>query len=149
MKTNERYSSGRFDFDGAEGIAFWVGDSDTEPVVRVMFDELATLKEFLEENLPGPFPRATLPDAACREALWKQQLALARLAAERDAALAVAERVRAAVNGPHPANSGLDSFTLAHVSSALDEAPEPNQNETKSGQEFCFAEMQVDAGDNP
>lgn len=44
---------------------------------------------------------------------------------ERDAALAAVERVRAAVDGPHPANSGLDSFTLAHVSAALDGAPEP------------------------
>lgn len=47
------------------------------------------------------------------------------LRAERDAALAAVERVRAAVNGPHPANSGLDSFTLAHISEALDGAPEP------------------------
>lgn len=46
---------GRFDFDGAEGIAFWIGDSDTEPIAKVMFDELETLKAFIEHNLPGMF----------------------------------------------------------------------------------------------
>lgn len=46
---------GRFDFDGAEGIAFWVGDSDTEPIAKVMFVELETLKAFIEHNLPGMF----------------------------------------------------------------------------------------------
>lgn len=52
---SSKESMGRFDFDGAEGIAFWVGDSDSEPSVKVMFDELDTLKEFLQENLPGLF----------------------------------------------------------------------------------------------
>lgn len=29
--------------------------------------------------------------------------------------------LRTAIDGPHPADSGLDSFTLAHVSAVLDE----------------------------
>ncbi|WP_217181587.1 hypothetical protein [Streptomyces sp. AC495_CC817] len=33
-----------------------------------------------------------------------------------------ASRLRAAIDGPHPANSDLDSFTLAHVSHFLDMA---------------------------
>ena len=53
--------------------------------------------------------------------------------AERDAATAALERVRATVEGPHPANSGLDSFTLAHILAALDGAPEPNETETVPG----------------
>lgn len=43
----------RFEFDGAEGIAFWVGDSDRESTSRVMFDELDELVEFLGTNFPG------------------------------------------------------------------------------------------------
>jgi hypothetical protein len=46
---------GRFSFDGAEGIAFWVGNSDEEPTSKVMFSELPTMVEFLRVNLPGLF----------------------------------------------------------------------------------------------
>ncbi len=46
---------GRFSFDGAEGIAFWVGDSDEEPTVKVMFSELMDLAKFLCDNFPGIF----------------------------------------------------------------------------------------------
>jgi hypothetical protein len=45
---------------------------------------------------------------------------IARLTRERDSALATIEKVRAAINGPHPANSGLDSVTLAHLSAILE-----------------------------
>lgn len=40
------------------------------------------------------------------------------LAAQDSAALSV---LRAAVDGPHPANSVLDAYTLAYVSARLDE----------------------------
>lgn len=46
---------GRFSFDGAEGIAFWVGDSDEESTVKVMFSELMDLAKFLCDNFPGLF----------------------------------------------------------------------------------------------
>lgn len=48
-------STGRFSFDGAEGIAFWVGDFDEESPVKVMFSELSDLAQFLCDNLPGLF----------------------------------------------------------------------------------------------
>lgn len=48
---------GRFSFDGAEGIAFWVNDEDEEIATPVMFDDLPTLKAFLQYNLPGMFEK--------------------------------------------------------------------------------------------
>lgn len=46
---------GRFSFDGAENIAFWVSDHDPELEhnVRVMFDDMPVLQEFLQHNFPG------------------------------------------------------------------------------------------------
>lgn len=45
---------------------------------------------------------------------------------ELDAELVIAkgklETIRTAVEGPHPANSGLDSYTLAHISYVMDQA---------------------------
>ncbi|MDF2990263.1 MAG: hypothetical protein K0S37_777 [Microbacterium sp.] len=51
---------GKFTFDGAEGIAFWVndGDPELEHNSRVMFDDLPTMVAFLRHNLPGLFPEA-------------------------------------------------------------------------------------------
>ena len=48
-------NGGRFEFDGAEGIAFWVGNSDEETAVKVMFSELENLAKFLRFNFPGLF----------------------------------------------------------------------------------------------
>lgn len=93
---------------------------------------LAAEDDEIVESLVQIASRATVPDAATEERIYRWMLLVGkgveeRMAAEaeRDAALAAIERVRAAVNGPHPANSGLDSFTLAHISAALDGAPEP------------------------
>lgn len=47
---------GIFDFDGTEGIAFWVDDSKYDRSVRVMFSDMEDLKQFLEANFPGLFP---------------------------------------------------------------------------------------------
>lgn len=48
--------SDRFDFDGAEGIAFWVNKLDeAETSIPILFDELLSLRKFLERNLPGLF----------------------------------------------------------------------------------------------
>lgn len=46
---------GRFGFDGAEGIAFWVyaDESHEDAQARIMFDDLPTLAAFLRHNLPG------------------------------------------------------------------------------------------------
>lgn len=73
-------------------------------------EELSRIKP-LFENLSREYPNE------CNKRV--------RAEAERDAATAAIGRVRAAVEGPHPANSGLDSFTLAHILAELDGAPEP------------------------
>lgn len=39
-----------------------------------------------------------------------------------EAARKALDALRTAIDGPHPANSGLDSFTLAHLSFVLDAA---------------------------
>lgn len=44
---------GPFSFDGAEGFAFWVNDDERDISVPVRFEDLETLKKFLEHNLPG------------------------------------------------------------------------------------------------
>lgn len=46
---------GRFSFDGAENIAFWIAgeDPELEHNTRVMFSDLKDLQEFLGHNLPG------------------------------------------------------------------------------------------------
>lgn len=69
---------GRFSFDGAEGIAFWVGDSDEESTVKVMFSELMDLAKFLCDNFPGLFKAESdgahlkaEPTDAQVEAAWK------------------------------------------------------------------------------
>ena len=54
-------NEGRFEFDGAEGIAFWVGNSDEETAVKVMFSELDSLAKFLRFNFPGLFDGTTEP----------------------------------------------------------------------------------------
>lgn len=44
----------RFEFDGAENIAFWVEpDDESVTPIPIMFDELPALKEFLNEMFPG------------------------------------------------------------------------------------------------
>jgi len=48
---------GLFNFDGAEGNAFWVTDPrDEDQSIPVPFDSLPTLAAFLQRNLPGLFP---------------------------------------------------------------------------------------------
>jgi len=51
------------------------------------------------------------------------QKAWAETLSDRNQYAAVVEKVRKAIDGPHPANSGLDSYTLAHLSPLLDAAP--------------------------
>lgn len=53
---------GRFGFDGAEGIAFWIyaDASHEEAQARIMFDDLPTLAAFLRHNLPGMFASTPL-----------------------------------------------------------------------------------------
>lgn len=56
---------GRFQFDGAEGIAFWVSNEDPEIEysMPIMFDDLDTLKAFLQHNIPGLFSDGSDDDA--------------------------------------------------------------------------------------
>lgn len=45
---------GRFEFDGAEDIAFWL-DTGDDQYTPVYFFEIPTLIEFLKYNFPGYF----------------------------------------------------------------------------------------------
>lgn len=59
------------------------------------------------------------------EASWSPIVAISHedvvsLLDRLEKAEATLQRVRKAVEGPHPSNSGLDSYTLAHVVGVLD-----------------------------
>lgn len=44
-----------FEFDGAEGIAFWVTNPRNEESAPVLFDDLDRLDDFLREWFPGRY----------------------------------------------------------------------------------------------
>jgi hypothetical protein len=48
---------GRFAFDGAEGIAFWIYDDASQETgeSKIMFSDLPVLLAFLRHNFPGLF----------------------------------------------------------------------------------------------
>lgn len=65
---------GRFGFDGAEGIAFWVYSdaSQEEAQSTIMFVDMPVLVEFLRHNFPGYFEQAHTPTDDDREALRRE-----------------------------------------------------------------------------
>lgn len=75
---------GRFGFDGAEGIAFWVYSdaSQEEAQSTVMLADMPVLVEFLRHNFPGYFEQARTPTD---DEPWLNNLSYAATALEASA----------------------------------------------------------------
>lgn len=94
--------------------------TDTTPLDTDAIAEI--LGDYRTDRLSDDFGRKNMARLAFADRL---ALAAESLLAEVKRQAGLLDRVRKAVDGPHPADSGLDSFTLAHISVELDdEAPQ-------------------------